>query len=838
MVTTSAPSTPPQRASRRKQSLSPNRPSLSTPLFSPPQISVEDVSRPLTEPEDPLHTQPNPPSHNDSNKHAGERKQSLIPKRKRIQSVGWKKKWDDNHFPWHSGRVLIVDCYSRDHSDDGRRKTQAYEFCTISELEEFYSKGPGKTSEHALRVIHVQNAVWAREFLLEKFSIASSGVQDDIVGTGFQRWAKYDRPQYRAGKPVLNSKTFRSSKDPWRGVSRTGFGVDYFKSYKPGVISNDTEAARGRFKFMELNHWEEEMGAAVHGYDVYVQRLSVYIQRNEGPVTLSPSDNADVRNPYMHRVTDLEHTNGGLDPPKRASSLPILDKASMQRQVLERLSALDNSSTIIVFEASQTGKPNDTLIQARSEIETRWRRIMFYLNRDDYITDDRLALDCMDLVLKDIFKGLQASWEKTLSKCEEHVNILEDKIYENPADESRAPELWTNSSLWLKIEKLMSLQKAAIGDLQVQMRELAESPNDDDDGKMEWFKNTPRDIGRIAGLIDEELIKPTANLSDLMYKSVGIRDSRHSLELGTSMWRLSWITFVFLPLTFAVGFFGMNVDTFQVEEGYPSIKWYFIAAVPLMVVVIVLYLFIKSVVSNRRDNPLQRGVYEQIYDQFAEERPELWSRTGPRSHIMPKGRWSKIKWYIVKSWFHPSKTITKRNYSEIDKMGVWARIQRQLAEKWLKTIDIVPGSGDLESGLLPEMEFSTVTELMPFTTSVAMADGSPAIATRMGTPPFRQYSSSRRRSSSGGRVRPERPLSPGSDMVVEESDDGDGESSNGKEKEKGRDSANVPVEESLPSFGLGITVRRSISETLPPSHTTGGMLNVPMSVRRGDEHAP
>ena len=85
-----------------------------------------------------------------------------------------------------------------------------------------------------------------------------------------------------------------------------------------------------------------------------------------------------------------------------------------------------------------------------------------------------------------------------------------------------------------------------------------------------------------------------------MYKSVEIRDSRHGLQLNTSMWRLSWITFIFLPLTFIVGFFGMvryklhpviyvtislhsqNVDTFS---GDPSIKWYFIVAVPLMILV-------------------------------------------------------------------------------------------------------------------------------------------------------------------------------------------------------------------------------------------------------------
>lgn len=55
-----------------------------------------------------------------------------------------------------------------------------------------------------------------------------------------------------------------------------------------------------------------------------------------------------------------------------------------------------------------------------------------------------------------------------------------------------------------------------------------------------------------------------------MYKSVSIRDARKSVELNTSLWRLSWITFIFLPLTFLVGFFGMNVDTFQND---PPIKW-------------------------------------------------------------------------------------------------------------------------------------------------------------------------------------------------------------------------------------------------------------------------
>lgn len=240
-----------------------------------PQISVEDTSQPLTNPEphnaipDPSGEKPNAPSQpipNPPNNGYNYRKRGST-WRKRSPGVGWKKRWDECTYPWHTGRVLIVDCYSRDHSDDGRRKTQAYEFARVNELEDFYKNGPGKREDHVLRVIHVQNAIWAREFLLQKFNINAQG--DDVVGTSFGRWAKYDKPQYRAGKPVLNAKSFRTSRDPWRGVSRTGFGVDYLKSYKPHVIEDDSEVARREFKLMELNHWEGENGIVpVHGFDV------------------------------------------------------------------------------------------------------------------------------------------------------------------------------------------------------------------------------------------------------------------------------------------------------------------------------------------------------------------------------------------------------------------------------------------------------------------------------------------------------------------------------------------------------------------------------------------
>lgn len=214
-------------------------------------------------------------------------------------------------------------------------------------------------------------------------------------------------------------------------------------------------------------------------------------------------------------------------------------------------------NTIIIFEHSQSGSVEDTLIGARQEIESRWRRLTFYLPREEISNDDRLALECMDFILRDIFKALAFAWEKYLSICETHVSILvsvlypfflaeiayinlvfqEDKIYENPADESRAPELWTNSNLWLKVERLMLLHTNIVKEMRNHLKELAE---DDPPQQDTWIGNASDEFDKLTTQFQEGVVKPTTNLSDLMYKSVGIRDARHSLQLGLSMWRLSW----------------------------------------------------------------------------------------------------------------------------------------------------------------------------------------------------------------------------------------------------------------------------------------------------------
>ena len=302
-----------------------------------------------------------------------------------------------------------------------------------------------------------------------------------------------------------------------------------------------------------------------------------------------------------------------------------------------------------------------------------------------------MALECSKIVVQDIWKAIAQQWEDLLDTCNTHVSILEDKIYEQPADESRAPELWTNSSMWLKIERLVAVHTAIVKEMQTNLRELAMEAAGEDN----WLSSVPTDMAKISELIQDDLVKPTTSLSDLMYKSVEIRDSRHSLQLNISLWRISWITFLFLPLTFISSFFGMNVDIFN--PGDPSLRWYFASAIPMMALVFILWYFIKHALAANRQTPYQRGIYENMFYQMAQAHPQLWSRSGPRPEVTPRTPLGKLKWRLVVWWNRPEKTVgAGKEDSEYDDLGAVASFKRMLTQRWTSQIT-VSGNEDASS---------------------------------------------------------------------------------------------------------------------------------------------
>ncbi|KAJ4375229.1 hypothetical protein N0V83_002315 [Neocucurbitaria cava] len=595
------------------------------------------------------------------------RKGTFGHRRKHSPNVEWREEWTKDS--WKQGRVLLIDYVAREHTHEGRRKIVAQEFCDVDSLRRFYLKEE-LSGQAALRVIHVQNASWATRFILRKFNIDAS---DDLVGTTFGRWARYDSPQKRGGKPVLNGKTFRAQRDPWRGISRAAFGCDYLKYYDRHAAMN-APGASGVKPMMELNHFDQA-DQPCYGYDVHVQRLSVYVQLSDGKP--GQAVDPDIPNPYNEEAFQeyqrLKKQYGNVDANEH------------QDRYIPKLRTLDNGTTIIIFETSQSGSVRDTLIGARQEIESRWRRLTFYLPREDMDNDETLATECMDFILKDIFKAVAYNWDKFLSACETHVGILEDKIYENPADESRAPELWKNSAQWLKVERLLYIHADMVKEMRSHLHDLAQADPKEDEP---WLGSVPDEIEKLTGQWERDVMQPTTALSDLMYKSVGIRDARHSLQLGLSMWRLSWITFIFLPLTFTVGFFGMNVNTFSEN---PPIKWWFITSIPVLVVVIILWYAVKHNLSSQRQNPLRKGFYEAFYHELATDYSTLWTRRGPQPNVVPIGWSGALKWRLMTSWFSNDKLQLGQTYNPAtEEFGMWSRTKRYLVRRWLSELAVMP----------------------------------------------------------------------------------------------------------------------------------------------------
>lgn len=215
-----------------------------------------------------------------------------------------------------------------------------------------------------------------------------------------------------------------------------------------------------------------------------------------------------------------------------------------------------------------------------------------------------------------------------------------------------------------------------------------------------------------------------------MFTSVALLDSKQELLLSNSLWRLSWITFIFLPLTFLAGFFGMNVDTFQPSGGAPSLKWYFISSAALMVTVILVYIYLRKRQFKGQNADVRRSMYESVFHEFSEIRPGLFTRAGPRQYIRVSGPVSWLKWRLITHWFNPDHNQGQRVVS-YDDMGTWTRVKRVLARRWLYGITsedadalVAKGQPDVEGGD-PEMS----TKHQTTTTSIAAGNDTQAAST-------------------------------------------------------------------------------------------------------------
>ncbi|KAI3321005.1 ankyrin repeat-containing domain protein [Xylariaceae sp. AK1471] len=87
-----------------------------------------------------------------------------------------------------------------------------------------------------------------------------------------------------------------------------------------------------------------------------------------------------------------------------------------------------------------------------------------------------------------------------------------------------------------------------------------------------------------------ELLEKSQGIIQLEFNLASIMEARKSTSTNRSLKRLTWVTFVFLPLLFVASLFGMNVDILSDD---PSWWWYFPVAGGFTLVTFVVWIFFK-----------------------------------------------------------------------------------------------------------------------------------------------------------------------------------------------------------------------------------------------------
>ncbi|OQU93976.1 hypothetical protein CLAIMM_00404 isoform 1 [Cladophialophora immunda] len=434
-----------------------------------------------------------------------------------------------------------------------------------------------------LRLIYVCNNEEAINYLSNAFGI--SGSSAETGERSFRDWMQDDRDTRRASHKAIR---WRPAFDIARGVICTAFGLDF-----GSLVVPRPETPSLHHHHHHHHHLRQQQHSQLFQPtkpSLYRQRISVYMQRASSQALPGP------------RVTRFNSGSRHLHDMAKRDTIIICEYSSGEAGEIV-------SANVLLGLNPGTFPPPGS---SEKEEETT-------------TTSDRrrrsASTPTLQAVLSHVFDGLYQLWRDQIALIHEPHAALEDHIYAHPSDSSRARDVWGMSQRLHNMLKLVNRHSKVVEAVQDDFAVFAEMEKYQDGGGAErsdgfgdrdrssvgggsrstWLTPLLDDFEVLAENIGTDYLEPLEHMIDLMYKSVTIRDSKQSLELNASLWRLSWITFIFLPLTFLVGAFGMNVDALSQN---PSLKWYFVAAVPLMLAVFFLWFAMRRFAPGRNRSGL------------------------------------------------------------------------------------------------------------------------------------------------------------------------------------------------------------------------------------------
>ncbi|KAL8723478.1 MAG: hypothetical protein Q9225_000211 [Loekoesia sp. 1 TL-2023] len=245
--------------------------------------------------------------------------------------------------------------------------------------------------------------------------------------------------------------------------------------------------SQGKFsKRRRLKAVVEDSNEDVH--DNSLQRLSVYIQLPRDPAI--PVVSAD-----QSSSTD------------KVAAQTYADQDSKKAQRTK----LACESTVIILDSRLKAIATTPLISG----EEPWQQLVEFLDESDF-QSGCLALAVVGLA----FEAVAARWVHYILCMHNYIASLEERIYEDPADDSRSSALWSVSKQLLQAERLLKFHILLLENIQNDFGGLYQ------EGTMpaDWLRPNLDEFKRLSSEVEETLKKPTAHMVDLVSFLRVIRD--------------------------------------------------------------------------------------------------------------------------------------------------------------------------------------------------------------------------------------------------------------------------------------------------------------------------